>query len=98
MLLNLKKLNSNLKVLLSIGSYRDGTMQIMKISQTNAKRRDFIRNTIIYLKKFHFDGLELNWSLRNIDSVLFSNSDDKKKAKFQFTKLFQVLIHLFFVY
>lgn len=75
MLTDLKKKNSNLKVMLSVGSFRDGTTPFLKFAQSNQKRRDFIRNVVAYLRALSFDGLEINWSIRNIDEFLYANNN-----------------------
>jgi chitinase len=86
----LKKKNKNLKVLLSIGSFRDGTTPFVKIFNNNNKRRDFVRNVVNYLKGSNFDGLEINWSIRNIDQFLYSNQSDF--VTFMMMKFIQVTI------
>lgn len=80
LLTDLKKKNSNLKVMLSVGSFRDGTTPFLKFAQSNQKRRDFIRNVVAYLRALSFDGLEINWSIRNIDEFLYANNNNNNNT------------------
>jgi chitinase len=75
----LKKVNPDLKVLISLGSYRDGTTPFLRMLNNAKKRRDFVRNSISFLHKHGFDGLELNWNLRNVDFVHYSNQTEAIK-------------------
>ena len=86
----LKNLNPSIKVLISIGSYLEGTMSFIKLTESFINKQNFIRNSIMFLKEYNFDGLEINWNLRNIDSnkdYIKSNAYILKK---QFTKLVSV--------
>lgn len=88
----LKNLNPNLKVMISIGSYMEGSMPIIRMTENFLNQKNFITNSILFLRKYNFDGLEINWNLRNIDS----NNDYIKSnsiiLKSKFTKLASVSI------
>lgn len=91
---DLKNVNPSIKVLISIGSYADGTMSFIKLTESFVNKQNFVRNSIMFLKEYNFDGLELNWNLRNIDSdkdYIRSNALILKK---QFSKLASVSLKL----
>lgn len=90
MVSRLKRVNPDLKIMLSVGSYKEGTVPFLKMAETARKRRDFVRNTIKYLKKYDLDGVELNWNIRNIDLGLFGNSSEQKRARSSFSRIVQV--------
>ena len=91
MIKRLKSFNPNLKILISVGSYNTGTNSFKKMWQMTVVRRKFIRNVIIVLRKYNFDGLELNWNQRNFESTSISNMDEINRNKLDFTKICQEL-------
>ncbi|CAF0791621.1 unnamed protein product [Brachionus calyciflorus] len=92
---DIKIINPKIKVLLSVGSYRDGTMPFMRMMESVINRKNFIRNTVIFLRKYNFDGLELNWNLRNIDSASYYFKNNVPRMKAQFSKLSSLLCDSF---
>lgn len=56
----LKKLNMNLKVLLWIGGPSD-SLSFLEMIKNHANRKEFIRSIKSVLKKYHFDGIDLDW-------------------------------------
>ncbi len=65
-------------------------MPMYRMAKQTQTRRSFIRNTIQFLKKHRFNGLELNWNIRNIDSSLFELTDQIAEVKQAFTELCSV--------
>ncbi|KAF6206327.1 hypothetical protein GE061_017558 [Apolygus lucorum] len=59
------KFNENLKTLLAVGGYREGSSKFTPISATLEKRETFARNSLEYLKRFGFDGLNIDWQFPN---------------------------------
>ena len=55
----LKEKNPNLKVMLAIGGWNHGSGSFSKMALDDTKRANFVRNSINYLKKHKFDGLDL---------------------------------------
>uniref|UniRef100_A0A8D2L054 Acidic mammalian chitinase n=1 Tax=Varanus komodoensis TaxID=61221 RepID=A0A8D2L054_VARKO len=57
----LKKSNPNLVTLLAIGGWNFGTQKFTEMVATAANRKIFIDSVIIYLCKFGFDGIDLDF-------------------------------------
>ncbi|CAF1071697.1 unnamed protein product [Adineta ricciae] len=57
----LKYKNPQMKTLLSLGGASVNATQFRSVFEPDKTRREFIRNTIKYLRKYKFDGLDLDW-------------------------------------
>ncbi len=57
----LKTKNRRMKTLLSLGGATVNSTQFRIVFEPDRIRREFIRNTIKYLRKYRFDGLDLDW-------------------------------------
>jgi chitinase len=57
----LKHRNPQMKTLLSLGGASVNATQFRITFEPDKTRREFIRNTIKYLRKYKFDGLDLDW-------------------------------------
>ena len=72
----LKRQNPQMKTLLSLGGASVNGTQFRSVFKSDKLRREFIRNTIKYLREHKFDGLDLDWEFpetendRHIFSVL----------------------------
>ena len=50
-----------MKVFLAIGGWSFGTAKFRKVAETRFSRQTFIFSAIPYLRKFRFDGLDMDW-------------------------------------
>lgn len=58
----LKRLNPNLKVLISLGGGReDGSHRFSSLISSARNRREFIRSAIPFIKQYDFDGIDVHW-------------------------------------
>lgn len=60
-MINLKARNPNLKVILAVGGWNHGTARFIRVADNPALLDSFAKNSVSYLKKFQFDGLDVDW-------------------------------------
>ena len=68
----LKYNNPQLKTLLSLGGASVNATQFRTVFGPDKIRREFIRNTIKYLRKYRFDGLDLDWEFPETENAILS--------------------------
>jgi GH18 family chitinase len=71
----LKLKNRRMKTLLSLGGASVDSTQFQMAFGPSQIRREFIRNTIKYLRKYQFDGLDVDWEfpITETDRQIFSS-------------------------
>ncbi|XP_072745490.1 uncharacterized protein [Anoplolepis gracilipes] len=57
----LKTYNKNLKTMLAIGGWNEGSSRFSPMVADPERRREFVKNAVKFLRQNHFDGLDLDW-------------------------------------
>ncbi|XP_015914102.1 chitinase-3-like protein 1 [Parasteatoda tepidariorum] len=57
----LKKKNSELKTLLAIGGWNEGSTKYSMMARNPSSRKIFVESCVNFLTKYGFDGLDLDW-------------------------------------
>lgn len=57
----LKTYNKNLKTMLAIGGWNEGSSRFSALVASADRRTQFTKNIIKFLRQNHFDGLDLDW-------------------------------------
>lgn len=76
-MVELKKQNPDLKVLLSIGGWGAGNFSEMAASEEN--RKGFCESCMSYVNKYGLDGIDLDWEYPTSSSAGISSSPDDTK-------------------
>ena len=69
--------------MLSVGGYKLGVVPFISMSSTAENRQIFITDSIDYLRRFGFDGLDIDWESPG-------QGGNPVQEKIMFTKLIQV--------
>ncbi|XP_013414708.1 chitotriosidase-1-like [Lingula anatina] len=84
----LKQRNPELKVLLAVGGWAQGSKQFVPMMSSVENRQAWVRNVVRYLRKYGFDGLDMDWEFPGARG---SPPEDKQR----FTKLMKELQEAF---
>lgn len=71
----LKEQNPDLKVMLAVGGWNHGAEPFTKMVSTEQSRNEFAENSLAFMKKYGFDGLDLGIS------AFFSAKKEQRKKK-----------------
>ncbi|CAG2115208.1 unnamed protein product [Medioppia subpectinata] len=58
---HLRDVNPDLKVLISIGGWNEGSNKYSKMAANAASRAQFVNSVVKFLKEYKFDGLDVDW-------------------------------------
>jgi len=58
---DMKKVNPNLKTLIAMGGWNEGSVRYSQIFADPAKRQVYVKDAIAFIQKHGFDGLDLDW-------------------------------------
>lgn len=58
---DLKKINSNLKCLLSIGGWSASTAVFLSVATDPVKRANMAKSAIEFMQKYNYDGIDVDW-------------------------------------
>jgi len=84
----LKKMNSKVKVLLALGGWNDSAGdKYSRLVNNSTAREKFVKSILSFLKKYKFDGLDLDWEYPKCwQTACTKGPDSDKKAFAQLTK------------
>ncbi|XP_055686858.1 probable chitinase 2 [Lutzomyia longipalpis] len=57
----MRKTHPHLKVTLAIGGWNEGSLKYSQMAANPARRAKFVKNAVEFVKRFNFDGLDLDW-------------------------------------
>ncbi|KAG9509815.1 Acidic mammalian chitinase, partial [Fragariocoptes setiger] len=58
---SLKRINPDLKALVAIGGWNEGSIKYSKMAADPSARATFVKSVVEFLGKYDFDGLDLDW-------------------------------------
>jgi len=80
---NLRKMNQNLAVLISIGGWNEGSTKYSEMVQSEANRKTFITSVLEFLKKYNLDGFDLDWEYPGFHAVEGGDRQEGRKQDIQ---------------
>uniref|UniRef100_A0A7G3ABI5 chitinase n=1 Tax=Lutzomyia longipalpis TaxID=7200 RepID=A0A7G3ABI5_LUTLO len=57
----LKKVNPKLKTIAGVGGWNEGSVTFSQVVNDPRKRQNFVKNSLEFLKKYNFNGLDVDW-------------------------------------
>ena len=59
--MDMKQQNRNLKLLVSFGGWTFGSRKFSNMAANASTRAIFVHNAVLFLRKYGFDGLDIDW-------------------------------------
>ncbi|KAK7091100.1 chitinase-3-like protein 1 [Littorina saxatilis] len=84
----MKEQNPALKVLLAVGGWQIGSKPFIPMISSQTNMRMWIKNVITYLRKYNFDGFDMDWEFP-------ATRGSPPEDKFRYTKLMKGLYEAF---
>ena len=81
---DLKKKNPELKVMLAVGGWENGGEPFSQMARSAETRKIFIDSALEFIKKYNFDGIDLDWEYPG------HRGGDPSVDKDNFSKLIEV--------
>ena len=69
--IDLKKINPDLKVMIALGGWGDGSKQYSEMVSSKETRTKFIKSVVAFLEEYKFDGMDLDWEYPGINFLNF---------------------------
>ena len=83
----LKKVNPQLKVIVSVGGWVVGSTPFLPIIQSDQAMQDFALAVVSFLRQHGFDGIDIDWEFPG-------TRESEPNDKFKFTKLLKVFHYI----
>ncbi|KAI3383007.1 hypothetical protein SNEBB_004087 [Seison nebaliae] len=83
-IINLKKINPNLKILIALGGWNMASEPFTKVVENEKHIEEFVKSVIDFLRKRNFDGFDMDWEYP-------ANRGSPPEDKQRFTKLIRDL-------
>lgn len=61
----LKKKNPHLKTMVASGGFNAGSTVFSQMASNPGSRANFVRNAVTFVRKYGFDGLDIDWEYPN---------------------------------
>ncbi|CAF1147633.1 unnamed protein product, partial [Brachionus calyciflorus] len=78
----LKLMNPSLKILLAVGGWAQGSKGFDSVVESDETMEKFARNSILFLRKWNFDGLDVDWEFPIIKKVEFTKLLEELRIAF----------------
>ena len=77
---SLKNVNKKLKTLIAIGGWNEGSVKYSNMASNAETRKVFVESVVDFIKKYNFDGLDLDWGQYH------KNDSNESKANYSLTQ------------
>jgi len=64
--IELRKANPNLKILIAVGGWNQGSVRFSDMARHGANKGRFISSAVAMVKKFQLDGIDMDWECNSL--------------------------------